>query len=208
MITDKLKVVLSFLLIVIIMFGGYNIMNMANSTPTKVRMLIGGAGSPFILIDLVHNSIFEVTIFYHSWSWAGESTTSCENASDDTLLDDFILMDQHLYEMLKNPFDSPAVADRIVLNNKIVELSQQQWETLWNQVEYVANNDTDGAFEQSLTWGLPYIWAIIDGRFYWSLYDRFTALSHPYNPSVNRNLVLLADDLTSLADVSPFRSGR
>jgi len=202
--TNKLKVVLSFLLIIIFMFGGCCI-NMANSTPTKVRILIGGGPQALILIDIVNDHTFEATRFSNSWSVSPRG----DDAFDETLLEDFVSIDPHLCEMLGNPFGSESsYGARTRFEKWEVELSQQQWDDVWNRVVYVANNDTDGAFELSLTIGLPYIWAIIDGRFYWSLYDRFTALSHPYNQFVNRNLVLLADDLTSLADVSPFRSGR
>ena len=205
--TARLKIVLSFLIIVIFVIGGCSI-NMANSTPANVRILIGLGGRPYILIELTNKEVFEVTRFIDSWLWESELDLLNENFTPDTLVDDFILIDTFLCEMLKNPLDSPGFIVRDIISNKKVELSQQQWENVWNLVDNVAIDDADGAFELSLTRGLPYIWAIIDGRFYWSLYCRYSVQFRLNNPSVNRDLVILADELIALADVSPFQSGR
>jgi len=209
MIIDKLKNALSFLLIVILLFGGCDI-SMVNSTPKKVRILISGIAQPYILIELVQNDVFEITRFVGLWVSESELDELSDNVYDDTLLEDFIFIDPFLHEKFRGQFaDSLFITKyRIVTNNEI-ELSQQQWEDVWNLVENVAKNNPDGAFEPTMiATETPHIWAIISGQFYWSLYCRYSVRERLNNPSINRNLVMLADELTSLADVSPFRSGR
>ena len=209
MITEKFSRTLSLILIIILIFGGCGI-NMVNSTPTQVRMLISGVGQPHILMELIHDDIFVVTKFLNSWISESELEALNENITRDGLVDDFISIDPHLYEMFENPLhDSSVLVVHEIVASMEIKLSQQQLKNISKLVDNIANNNPSEVFEPTLfATETPHIWVIINGKFYWSLYFHHSARHYLNNPSINNNVVMLADELTSLADVSPFRSGR
>jgi len=201
---------LSIALIIILMLGGCAangkyLTNMADSTSTNVRMLIGWGGRPYTLIELVNNSIFEVALISQSWTEYSSITRDDFDVFDETLLDDFALADSKLYEILSNPF-TREIHVREFINKGEAELSQQQWDNIWHLVENIASNDADGAFDWAPVHGLPYVWAIIDGSFYWSLFhlsidDSPRRYRREINPFINRDLMLLANELIYLSPV-------
>ena len=195
-------------LIIIFIFGGCannrtDSVIMTDSTPTSVKMLIGWGGRPYTLIELVHNDVFEVTVF--SDSLARYFDIQNEVIFNEALLDNFVLKDSYLYEIFSNPFTlEPFV--REIIDKGEAEFSQQQWDDIWYLVENISSNDADRAFEWAPVHGLPYVWAIIDGSFYWSLlYINIDNASRAHrrtiSPFINNDLILLAYELIHLSPV-------
>jgi len=89
-----------------------------------------------------------------------------------------------------------------------INLSRQQLDAIWGLTEKVIENGPDREFEQMRVLGpMNYVWMIIDGQIYWSLYlsNIDGARSHDaYDEYTSKYLLRLA---YSLIELSPFPVG-
>lgn len=169
-------------------------------SPRDIRILIGDNVDHFIrfhtFFEIDNDSTLNVTVFT---DWDNISSI---NIFDIALLDDFVV-----------GFNSQVLGamtlsvDRTIINSGERVLSQRQLNNIWQLTETVITNGSDSDAEFEWMSHGSYVWAIIDGKMYWSFYDSDIKLSaRPDDDATHYNdeLLLLA---YYLIDLSPIKVG-
>jgi len=211
-----------FIIFIVLILTGCG-SDMKNESPQKnVKILFAGdaSASPFILFEFIEPNTFDVVSFQHFTLlralYPENLTANCKeygcerNIFNSARVDDFITKAPRINSILN--FTIPHVEYPYeIVDEGTLELSEEQLENIKNLIGNIARSRVDREFERPKNvWGrLTYVWVIIDGNIYWSLYesniDILEQKLHRYiNPYVNRDVLLLAYELI---DSSPITIG-
>ena len=198
------KFILKILLMSIVltlMFGGCA--SDMTEPPESIRIFMGAehGGVPFALFELSENTL-QITALGRAIGLF----LPHEELFDVSLFYDFIDRIPNIYWILRNsrPIILGSAYDVVRKANR--ELSQRQLNNVLELVENVVRHRADREFERApflSDEAHRYVWAIIDGEMYWSLYSsniNADILSR-HSAYVNRNLLLLT---YYLIDLSPI----
>jgi len=196
------------LVIVIILVLGSCVFNMTETEVRDVRLFIAGDFRDSYFLEVVDGNFFKATIF----NKAGVNPDELQEyfAFDEPLLDDF--------------FADPSMMERLLLVNRnymlergyvrfirdkgTIEISQRQSNTVQRLIRNVARGEANTEFYGLESWSgnFLWVWAIIDGEMYWSLYieDVHSIRVQSDDPEYryfNRDLLLLTYELINLSPI-------
>jgi len=170
----------------------------------NVRLFIAGDFRDAYLLEFVDGNVFNITAF--------DGVRVPVNTQEDLLYDFFAtptMMHSRLVASRNSGLEQGYL--RRIRDEGTIELSRRQSDTIQRLIRDVARGEADTEFygspEQIIAGNHLWIWMIIDGEMYWSLYsnDINAAQRHPEHSFVsryfNRNLLLLAYELINLSPI-------
>jgi len=193
------KIVLSLIVIMIFILGGCT-SNVEDTSPTSIRVLYGwGGGRPYILFDLACDNNLEVKLI--NSGFINSRDILHDGTFDATIVNDFMQSVPELYRAFSDTCELNSTLIRDIVKRENIEISQYQLDTIFNLLETVVRNGSDGEFRRApVRYGLPYIWVIIDGELYWSLvYSNLDNVTRSLRRYVNRDLLLLVSEISILS---------
>ena len=190
------------LLIAIFMLTGCGSETEEKLSIGSVRMLIGREGvapaPPITFIEFEEPNVFRFISFRRIWYVVDNNLS--DKVFDITQLDDFISKAPRIETTIHVFGDS----HNEVIDEWLIELSQEQLESVKRMVRNIARNREDREFEwvSGMLGHIPYVWVIIDDKMYWSYYTHDTNRYYPRDMSryINNHLLSLA---YKLIDLSP-----
>jgi len=188
--------------VVIFVLTGCTSNAITEQTPPKdVRILMGSVGiMDYTLIEFEHPNTFRFT----SFGGLSHTTNDATAVFDMALLHDFLSKAPEIeYTLLI--FQS---FDYLIIDEWTIELSSEQLINIHELLENLARRRADREFEPlpALGW-IPYVWAIIDGNMYWTLYthDVGSRTARERQRYINQDLLAFSYELINL---SPSRFQR
>jgi len=194
------------------MLGGCSSNEAEEANPRDISILIGRTSQELNLIELDGDKLI-VTLF--SLGWRSDFAVLEENVFNERLLDDFRAK---FWRFPMNLEDRSPGLVRVIIEKETIELSQSQLNAIWRLIENVVDGEADREFELAPVLGhIDYVWAIVDGYTYWSLYEsnvdstgNRNQISREWHqfivPYVNRDLLLLVYRLIELSPPSSIGS--
>jgi hypothetical protein len=169
----------------------------------SIRILfgIGGSYSPSTHIEFIAPNAFRIVTLTHPYlgAWWNVNRHIDISTFDTVSLDDFVYM---------SPMIEFVIADLhnlIVTEDELIELSPEQFNDVMILIDNIAENNADRIFEIAPIEGfVPYVWAIIDGNMYWTVWDigfspQFRrAIQHYFND----DLIALVFSLVELSPIT------
>jgi len=151
--------IITFILFIAIMLGGCS-PSIVESAPRDIKILTGGSHtSLYTFIELVDENILRATVF----TSFGPLTHDLDTIFDDSILENFV-------DKFGNTIGGGGAITNWVYAMEERILSQRQLNNIWNLTERVVMGGVSEEFERVAEGHLVYVWAIIDGDMYWSLY--------------------------------------
>jgi len=171
-----------------------------------VRILIGGMVSSYaILIEITDESILNITVF-------GQPTFFPEEDFEPwDIPEEFFTQPTIFADFLS---ESSLTGSATLGMHKIVEiltleLTYEQTDNIWRLINDVVNSNPNKEFAWPPFDGYAeYVWAIIDGKFYWSLYHHDIQNAsrsewlRPFGDYFDRELLFL---MYQIREISPIR---
>jgi len=183
-------------------FGGCAC-NTTESEFSHVRIFIAGDFRDAYLLEFVDGNVFNITAF--------DGVRVPVNAQEDLLYDFFAtptMMHSRLVASRNSGLEQGYL--RRIRDEGTIELSQRQTNTVQRLIRNVASGEADMEFASPLfSRGLfRWVWAIIDGEMYWTMYtgylvDNLVSPDHfEYRAfKFNHDLLLLAYELIDLSPI-------
>jgi len=197
------KLILIITVIVLLGIGIFIWIGNVDGEEISIKILISGNVTP-TLIELVDGNVLEITLINNFFTPYSDVTEydelfTRENIFGYSTIDGFIIP----------KFYSPSRGEYMystIISNERLYLSRAQMNTLRRLIRNVTRRKPDREFE-GLSFEsnfIEYVWAIIDGEIYWSLYhpnideSQREDLRYQY---LNRDLLMLTYELIKISPV-------
>ena len=186
-----------FVFLVMLLMGGCSPRMTEPFEPRDIKILMGGRfDTHYTLVELVDENLLKVTVF----TSYGSSAHDFDTAFDDSVLESFV-------DKFGNVIGRGGMITNWVYATDERTLSQRQLNNIWRLAENVVNGGVSEEFETVSTAFLIYVWAVIDGEMYWSIYtddinDTSLIIDYWAKDYYNKELLNL---IYYLIDLSPIQ---